>query len=99
MKLDIRSTISDPSFWFILLVGLIAQAVPFVLTLGAPAADSNMVVGFPFTFYSFSGLCGFVSGNAGQCLASFVPLHIFFNLGVFMLLGTALAEYRSRRSV
>ncbi len=88
MKIDIRTLVAAPAFWVVILIGLVAQVVPYILTLGAPAADGNTVAGFPFTFYSFGGLCGFPGGKAGQCPSSFVPLYVFFDAA--LVIGLAL---------
>lgn len=97
MKLDIRSLVTAPSFWYVILLGLVVQAVPFVLTLGAPAADSNTVVGFPFAFVSYGGMCGSTLGQMGQCPRSFIPLHIFFDTAVIVGAAAGVAWYRGRR--
>lgn len=99
MKIDIRAIASRPSFWFVILIGLVAQVVPYILTLDAPAADGNTVAGFPFTFLSFGGWCGFTDGpvTSGQCPRSFIPLHIFFDTAVIVGVAALVAWYRSRR--
>lgn len=96
MNIDIRAIASRPSFWVVILIGLVAQLVPYVLTLGAPAADGNTVAGFPFTFMSFGGMCGSALGHVGQCPRSFVPLHIFFDTTVIVGGAASVAWYRGR---
>lgn len=96
MKIDIRAIVSRPSFWVTILIGLAVQVVPFILTLGAPAADGNTVVGFPFAFVSYGGMCGSATGQVGQCPRTFIPLHIFFDTALIVGIAAAVAWYRGR---
>lgn len=96
MTAHIRAILVQPVFWVIILFGLIAQVIPYLLTMNAPAADGNTIAGFPFTFYSFGGMCGWMDGRVGQCPASFVPLHVFFDAAVVIGLA-ALISYRRYR--
>lgn len=99
MKIDIRAIVSRPSFWVTILIGLAVQVVPYILTQNAPAADGNTVAGFPFTFMSFGGWCGFREGpvTSGQCPRTFIPLHIFFDTAVIVGGATLVAWYRGRK--
>ncbi len=99
MRIDPRAILTRSTFWFVMLAGLVVQVVPYILTLGAPAADGNTVAGFPFTFLSFGGWCGFTDGpvTSGQCPRSFIPLHIFFDTAVIVGVAALVAWYRGRR--
>lgn len=99
MNIDIRAIISRQSFWVIILLGLAAQAVPYILTQNAPAADGQTLAGFPFSFYSFGGLCSFSipARSAAQCPSTFIPLFVFFDAVVVVGTATAVAWYRGRR--
>ncbi len=93
MKLNIQSIVSESSFWFVILIGLLAQAVPFALTLGLSVSQGGVIAGFPFPFVSYGGVCG-----AGECPRSFVPLHVLFDTVLIVGVAVFVAHIRSRKS-
>ena len=70
-------------FWIALIIMIILFVLPTIFTWGAPAYDGSRTYGFPFTFYSFGGLC-----ISGEMCSSFSVLYLIIDL--VLLIGLPL---------